>query len=74
MAVNLAAFRLTTGRICEVDVAADLRNKLEGLGICVGRTIRLIKKGDPYIVGVYGTRIGLSPEIASQVHVTPLDT
>ena len=65
---------LTQGRICKVDASEELRNRLEGLGICIGRTLRLIRKGDPYIVGVYDTRVGLSPEIASHVHVTPLDT
>lgn len=52
-----------------VEASTSVRAKLEGLGICAGRRIRLIKKGDPYLVGVYGSCVGLSPVIASCVRV-----
>jgi len=41
--------------------------RLKTLGICVGRRVELIKAGDPLIVRVFGSRLGLSAELAARV-------
>jgi len=41
--------------------------RLKTLGICVGRRVELVKAGDPLIVRVFGSRLGLSAELASRV-------
>ena len=42
------------------------------LGICIGRNIEIIKAGEPIIVRVVGTRVGLSARLAAGVIVEPL--
>jgi len=41
--------------------------RLKTLGICVGRRVELVKAGDPLIVRVFGSRLGLSAELAARV-------
>lgn len=41
--------------------------RLKTLGICIGRRVELVKGGDPLIVRVFGSRIGMSAELASRV-------
>jgi len=41
--------------------------RLKMLGVCVGRRVELVKTGDPLIVRVFGSRIGMSAELASRV-------
>jgi Fe2+ transport system protein FeoA len=47
---------------------ADVQ-RLKTLGICVGRQVELVKAGDPLIVRVFGSRLGLSARLASLVWV-----
>ena len=47
----------------------DAAIRLKRLGICVGRSIQLISTGDPMIVRVCGSRIGLSRTLAEMVLV-----
>jgi hypothetical protein len=35
----------------------------------VGRRVELIRSGNPLILKVFGSRLGLSAELASRVHV-----
>lgn len=48
----------------EVDAA-----RIKRLGICEGRRIQLVKPGDPMIVRVVGTRVGLSARLAPHIGV-----
>lgn len=41
--------------------------RLKTLGICVGRRVEVVKAGDPMIVRVFSSRIGMSAELASSV-------
>lgn len=50
----------------EVDAA-----RLKALGICQGRRIQLVKTGDPLIVRVLGTRVGVSARLAHGITVEP---
>ena len=44
-------------------------SRLKSLGICLGRRIQLVKAGDPLVVRVLGTRVGLSWRLAHGVLV-----
>jgi Fe2+ transport system protein FeoA len=44
-------------------------NRLKSMGICLGRTLEVVKAGDPLIVKVYGIRIGLSSRLAESIQV-----
>lgn len=62
---------LTPGSCCTViEMGADSNStRLKSMGICLGRTLEVIKAGDPLIVKVYGTRIGLSARMAEGILV-----
>ena len=50
-----------------IETGGDDTQRLKTLGICVGRRIEVVKTGDPLIVRVFGSRLGLSASLASGV-------
>ena len=59
------------GEIVDIDVPGEEKQRMMSMGICPGRTIQLVKRGDPLIVRVFGTRIGLSARLADHITVEP---
>ena len=57
------------GLIERVDNPDDLQ-RLMAMGVCAGRRVEVIQRGDPLIVRVFGSRIGLSARLAQHVHVS----
>ncbi|HZI31388.1 MAG TPA: FeoA family protein, partial [Candidatus Binatia bacterium] len=43
--------------------------RLKTLGVCVGRRLELVRTGDPLILKIFGSRLGLSAELAMRVQV-----
>ncbi|MFG0250857.1 MAG: ferrous iron transport protein A [Phycisphaeraceae bacterium JB051] len=43
--------------------------RLKALGLCVGRRIELLKAGNPMILRVLGSRIGLAHRLAKRITV-----
>lgn len=43
--------------------------RLKTLGVCMGRRVELVRAGDPLILKVFGSRLGLSAELARRVSV-----
>ncbi|MDA0576646.1 MAG: FeoA family protein [Verrucomicrobia bacterium] len=58
--------------IQHIEAADDDSERLMSLGVCAGRTVELIKAGDPLILKVFASRIGLSARLAKRVFVEPL--
>jgi ferrous iron transport protein A len=56
-------------RILAVEADPADQDRLECLGLCVGRTIEVVQAGDPMIVRVLGTRIGIAAVLAAAVLV-----
>jgi Fe2+ transport system protein FeoA len=60
-------------RVCavvrRVDTDDEDTNRLKTLGICLGRRVELVRVGDPLILKVFGSRLGLSANLATRVHV-----
>jgi Fe2+ transport system protein FeoA len=54
-----------------IEVEDDSMDRLKALGICIGRQVELVKRGDPLIVRVYGSRLGISSRLANRVLVEP---
>ncbi len=57
---------------CATVVEVDSRmesERLKAMGVCLGRTLELIKPGDPLILKVFGSRIGMSSRLARHVTV-----
>lgn len=46
-------------------------DRLKSMGVCVGRKVMMIRPGDPMIVRVLGSRIGISARLAHSVFVQP---
>jgi Fe2+ transport system protein FeoA len=62
----------STARIAGVTVPEE-RARLEAMGLCAGRLVEVVKAGDPMIVRVLGTRIGLAAVLARWVKVVRTD-
>jgi Fe2+ transport system protein FeoA len=45
--------------------------RLKRLGVCGGRRLEIVHAGDPMILRVAGTQIGLSRQLARSVYVAP---
>ena len=41
--------------------------RLKTLAICVGRRLEVVRTGDPLVVRVFGSRLGLSASLAAHV-------
>lgn len=57
------------GRIASLDAAAGDVQRLQVMGLCEGRVVQVVKQGDPMIVRVLGTSIGLAAVLAQAVRV-----
>ncbi len=53
-----------------VDGSSEDSDRLKVMGICIGRRVQLIKKGDPMIVRVLGSRLGISARLGHRVIVS----
>jgi Fe2+ transport system protein FeoA len=71
--VSLVRLDLLPARVCAVvrSVATDDEDtqRLKTLGVCVGRRVELVRCGDPLILKVFGSRLGISAELAQRVQV-----
>ncbi|HVU27126.1 MAG TPA: FeoA family protein [Verrucomicrobiae bacterium] len=60
-------------RVCGIvrDIATDDEEiqRLKTLGVCAGRRVELVRGGDPLILKVFNSRLGLSAELAARVRV-----
>jgi Fe2+ transport system protein FeoA len=50
-----------------IETDGDDVERLKTLGICVGRRLEVVRTGDPLVVRVFGSRLGLSASLASRV-------
>lgn len=60
----------TIGRVDAVSLDAEFASRMAGLGISVGRQVRVVRRGEPLVVQVYGTQIGLARSLAEHVFIT----
>ncbi|MEM9555131.1 MAG: FeoA family protein [Acidobacteriota bacterium] len=60
-----------SGELLGSELAGVDRQLLAALGLCESSRLRLCKTGDPWIVQVCGTRIGLSDAVARRLFVIP---
>ncbi len=60
-------------RVCavvrSVETDDEDTNRLKTLGVCVGRRVELVRAGNPLILKIFGSRLGLSAELAARVRV-----
>ena len=59
------------GVIRRIEAEDDSMDRLKAMGVCIGRRVELVKSGDPLIVRVFGSRLGISARLANRVLVEP---
>jgi Fe2+ transport system protein FeoA len=55
--------------VTRIDESNGDMARLRAMGVCDGRSIELVRAGDPLIVRVMGSRIGISRRLADQIQV-----
>ena len=73
---GLPANRLSAGEcglICDIDGDHEDIERLKTMGVCLGRRLHVVKSGDPMIVSVMGTRLGIAGRLARHVFLRPDD-
>ncbi len=73
---GLRANRLAAGEcglICDIDGDHEDIERLKTMGVCLGRRLHVVKSGDPMIVSVMGTRLGIAGRLARHVFLKPDD-
>ena len=60
-------------RVCavvrSVETDDEDTKRLKTLGVCMGRRVEIVRAGDPLILKVFGSRLGLSATLATRVRV-----
>lgn len=65
---------MSTGRSAVVEaIGGPFADRLKAIGICAGHMVCVQRAGDPAIVQVLQTCIGLSAQLADQILVRPLE-
>lgn len=57
------------GIVRNIETDDEEIQRLKTLGVCVGRRVELMRGGDPLILKVFGSRLGLSAALAACVRV-----
>ncbi len=57
------------GIVREVDTDDEETARLKTLGVCPGRRVEVVRGGDPFILKIFGTRLGLAGTLATRVRV-----
>jgi Fe2+ transport system protein FeoA len=61
------------GYVLKVKAESDDVKKLMAMGVCEGRIIKLVHLGEPMILQVLGSRIGVSSRLGETVEVAPCE-
>ncbi len=60
-------------RVCavvrKIETDDEEMQRLKTLGVCLGRRVELVKAGDPLILKIFGSRLGVSAGLAANVQV-----
>jgi Fe2+ transport system protein FeoA len=71
--VSLVRLDALPARVCavvrSVETDDEETQRLKTLGVCVGRRLEVARAGDPLILKIFGSRLGLSAELAKRVQV-----
>ncbi len=59
------------GIVHRIEAPDDDLERLMAMGVCTGRIVELVQRGDPLILKVYGIRIGVSARLATRINVHP---
>jgi Fe2+ transport system protein FeoA len=57
------------GIVRKIDTDDEDTARLKTLGVCPGRRVELVRSGDPLVLKIFGTRLGLDGTLAARVRV-----
>jgi Fe2+ transport system protein FeoA len=57
------------GIVREIETDDEQTARLKMLGVCPGRRVELVRNGDPLVLKIFGTRLGLDGTLAARVRV-----
>ena len=63
----------TTARLADTRLESSPRALLRALGLTDGSMLRVCQQGEPCVIQVRATRIGLSSRVAKNVFIIPVD-
>lgn len=61
-----------SARFLDAELDAEARNLLRALGLTDGTELRVCQQGEPCIVSVHATRIGIANRVARAIRVEPI--
>jgi len=66
--VQLSELKLRTcAVVSRIETDGEDIQRLKTLGVCIGRQVEVIKQGDPLIIRVFSSRLGMSASLAAHV-------
>lgn len=68
---SLTAVAAGTFECVEIHGDNEAQVRLKRLGVCAGRSVEVVRAGDPMILSAVGARIGISRALAACVQVAP---
>lgn len=57
------------GQVQTIEADDEDADRLKAMGVCIGRRVEVLTRGDPLILRVLGSRIGVSSRLAQRVIV-----
>lgn len=57
------------GIVRNIETDDEEAQRLKTLGVCPGRRVELVRSGDPMVLKIFGTRLGLAGSLAARVLV-----
>ena len=61
------------GCIRKINAPESEADRLKSMGLCVGRNVVVVRAADPMLIKVFGSRLGVSTELAALVCVERKD-
>lgn len=55
--------------VCHIDNHDNAMDRLQAMGMCVGRQIEVVRQGNPMVVLLLRARVGLSNHVARRIMV-----
>jgi Fe2+ transport system protein FeoA len=68
---NWVSLDVLKPRVCVVVRSIETEDedikRMKTLGICIGRQLEVVRSGDPLVVRVFGSRLGISASLGARV-------
>lgn len=53
----------------QIDVEDEDTDRLKTLGVCIGRQIEVARNGDPVVLKIFGSRLGVARRLLDRIRV-----